>query len=375
MKRQPLLADRFIWSAPTNPLHVVQAKTVERVQNRLRSTTGRRFILDEQAVVRVGEVVRDIPDLLFRECQFARAPYDTTYVEFWFPTLWETINGKVSSNDCDGRFGFLIDQDSIYVLIGGQKNEPDRSIPVLLPISYQLHTPWSKDQRQAFAAELDVPLFMLDAYFWGNTFQRTGGLAAQVPDDHPQAALRNAHSARLLPLHKSLPPKILNHFILNGAGEFRNLIAILLLMNRPSLTTYVTDVPRHRGIANGKVRPYLDHSVITIALDPRPTLRIIGTPEGDTVSRRRHEVRGTWCNNYDAREYEKIGCVHAWRPDPEWVGEDNPDDPDHFVCGVCEGKRWWRDQLTRGDAEKGWVQHDYNVTDRTKQARRTVVAR
>ena len=90
------------------------------------------------------------------------------------------------------------------------------------------------------------------------------------------------------------------------------------------------------------------YTVVTIPLDPQPTLRLIGTPAGDIVERRRHEVRGHYCHNEAYRRGTAMGCIHEWEQDP-----DRPDDA-HWKCTSCEGKRWHRRVHTRGSAEVGY---------------------
>jgi len=58
----------------------------------------------------------------------------------------------------------------------------------------------------------------------------------------------------------------------------RNIIAVLLVMNRPSLTKYVRTSTPGRGFFKGKVLPYLSHTTVTIDLDARPTLKLIEVP-------------------------------------------------------------------------------------------------
>lgn len=365
MKRRPLLADRLMRSTE---VMIVQRKTVDDIKARLRN--ARKFTFDDRAIVHAGNVIRDVPELLFRESQFARAPFPLTWIEIPnFPLLWETITGQMADDDCDLALGFLIDHDTVYAAMAGTKDRPNDHARVL-PVSYLLHTPFAEPARQHFAKSIGMmtPL-EIDGYFWGQTFN--GATIADVLDpNHPIAVLRNAHSCRLLPILDKLDSKQLYPIIAGGAGEFRDLIAILLLLNRPSLTTYVEDVPHWRGFFGGKLQTYFAHTVITINLDPQPTLRMLGTREGESIARRRHEVRGTWCSNYDAREFAKIGCVHDYRLDPDYVGIDDPDDPDHWQCAVCGGKRYWRSMTTRGDATRGFVTKDYSVQAKTDDARK-----
>jgi hypothetical protein len=367
-KRRPILADRFMRG--NERLTWIRQDVNDLVRVKLR--TARRFVFDVDAVRRLGETIRDIPELLFRESQLARAPYPVTWIEISaFPLLWETMSGRPCSDDCDNEIGYLINHDTVYVVEGGTKANPGLAV-MLSPVAYQLHTPWAEQDRLKFAARFGTTLNDIEAFMWGSTLNGT-----ELTDDllfsrdNPFAALRNSHSCFVLPMiHERAEKALKRGVLMSSAGDMRIMIASLLLLNRPSLTTYVRDVPRGRGFIRGKEQTYFSHTVVTIALDPRPTLRLIGTEEGEGVPRRRHEVRGTWCNNADARDYARIaGCIHDWQADPRYVDEDDANDPDHWVCKVCEGRRWWRQEHVRGDATKGFVQKDYSVVARTEHVR------
>jgi hypothetical protein len=156
----------------------------------------------------------------------------------------------------------------------------------------------------------------------------------------------------------------------------RNIVAILLMMNRPSLTKYIHNANAGRGFHKGKVMPYLSHTTVTIDIDARPTLKLIGTPQGDAVPRRRHEVEGHFCHDETARDFSRIaGCIHEFAPThgpvDDWApwpdaplgvpGE--PGCPRNWVCAACGGKRWWVKEHGRGTAEKGFVVKDGYTVD------------
>jgi hypothetical protein len=150
-------------------------------------------------------------------------------------------------------------------------------------------------------------------------------------------------------------------------GDLRNVIACLLMLNRPTITKYVDDLPQSRGWLKNKLVPYWSHTTVTINLDPKPILRLIGTDRESGVTKRRHEVEGHYCHDKEWRDYGTIaGCIHEpIDTDADWiplVGVYAPSTVEHWVCKVCGGKRWWRSEHLRGDANKGWVIKDrYNV--------------
>jgi len=106
---------------------------------------------------------------------------------------------------------------------------------------------------------------------------------------------------------------------------------------------------------------------VTIDIDAVPTMRLIGTPAGDAVPRRRHEVRGHYCHNAEAHDYARIaGCQHEWlAADAFWepLRGTRISDANHWVCDACGGHRWWQRTHKRGDESRGTVMHGgYNVT-------------
>jgi hypothetical protein len=138
-------------------------------------------------------------------------------------------------------------------------------------------------------------------------------------------------------------------------------VAILLALNRPAITR-LTTTPPGSGLYRGKNTVYHTHTSVTIDLDPIPGLRA-EIASGPGALRRRHEVRGHYCHDANARDYHRIaGCIHEWLPaDEEWTplgGAYKADRVNHWLCEACGGKRWWKTEHTRGDATLGFVSHD-----------------
>ena len=344
--RKPLLIDRFMASTHRS---LVNRNVVDRIKGRLRA--ARRFVLDDEATRRYADVIETIPELIARHQRFARAPYDVTWIEFNFEQFWKQINKRPVDDTADQIVGFLIDHGRAYVLSGRH----DDSRCSLTPFAYDLHTPWSVEDQLAFCTRNSMS--GLDAFFWGSAYDKL--------DIRERESIRNLHRAFLLPMEINDPTistAILAGMAQETVGDIRNIITILLLLNRPSLTHYARYVPTHRGFIGNKLRAFFDHTVVSISIDPKPTLRLLGSTQGEGVSRRRHEVRGHYVHDRTARDYASIaGCIHEWQTDPH--PDDDPADPDHWKCTVCGGKRWWRVEHLRGSSNVGFVQKDYNVTE------------
>lgn len=348
-KPPPPLADRFRHARP-DPRHDYKPGVIDLVKRKLLN--ARRFVLDADAARRYGEVVRDIPDLILREHQFARAPFDTCWFEIPFPVFYETVTGNPIDEYGDWEVGYLIDHETAYVIVGGTVIERD-VLPQLMPLAFHLHEPWEVADQLAVAKAAMTSRIQLDAFLWGETYEKL--------DQDQQRALRAAHSCTSLVMPGERSWRFLKAHIEHGTGDLRNIIALMLLMNRPSLTTYLRDIPSWKTFTKGKLQTYLSHTVVTIRLDPKPTLRLIGTSEGDHIERRRHEVRGHYKHDEVCRAAARLGCVHDWLRNPDY-----PDDDDtHFVCATCHGKRWWAKSHVRGSAIEGFTAHDaYRITAR-----------
>ena len=61
-------------------------------------------------------------------------------------------------------------------------------------------------------------------------------------------------------------------FYQGASGDLRNIVALLLFLNRTSNITLATDVPHGEAFIKHKLRPLLSHRVIKIKLDPMPRL-------------------------------------------------------------------------------------------------------
>jgi hypothetical protein len=223
-------------------------------------------------------------------------------------------------------------------------------------LQYRLNTAWDARDIKFFKDEGEEAGTQFDEFLWGSSYYRM--------DPALRSRLRELNSIAPFSFasHVSfeLAELLLSQALLEGGGELRTILALLLMLNRPTVTRY-EEVAAGRGWIRNKHVPYMAHTAITIDLDAVPTMRLIGTEAGEGVPRRRHEVRGHFCHDHTARDYLRIaGCIHDWQVTA--LDEKIPDFPIRWECAACGGKRWWKHQHERGDASRGWVSHDYNVT-------------
>lgn len=359
-KRQPTIADRFVGRKFTAEQQYLKPGITDALQRKVRA--ARKFALDEKAAVQVARVVRDVPELLIREADFARAPFDLTWIEFPHWAFFQEMHkGEGRDMSADHTIGYLIDGNMVSVVAGGTIGAPNE-LPYPGVFNFWLNTAWPEDHYKSLAEEGMGGMDGLDMYLWGSTVLSM--------DATTRAALRTRHSVGVMPMNKTISAdrqrSILEGLFKGSVGELRNVIAILLMLNRPTVTKY-GHMPASRGWLKNRNIPYAAHTTVTIDIDPIPTLKLIGTPEGEGVAKRRHEVRGHYCHDADARDYRRIaGCAHDWVAADEFWSPLNGTriaDANHWVCDACGGKRWWREAHERGDASRGYVSHDgYHVT-------------
>jgi len=368
-KRVPTLADGFIYNRTLPKRSILGEKQIKSLQARARQ--AHRFVFDNEASERVACVVRDIPDLVVRESQFARAPFDLTWIEYQADPYWMTVNaGKYLHNyeDRDRRVAYLIDHNRVNVVSEAlQIGHCD-----VFPIAYHLNTEWEVSDQIAFAETMRISRLDIDKWFFG----ATANMFREAGDDESLRALRASNMAELLVRPEWASEVMVSptenerttrgRAMMSGSsGDLRTIIAFLLMLNRPSIVRYDRSFRNSRGWVRNRPQPFLAHTTVKVSLDAAQTLKLIGTPRGDSVPRRRHEVRGHYCHSKSARDYARIaGCVHQWRatlgPEDEWAPwtEGLPGEANHWVCAECGGKRWWRIASERGDASKGFVVKD-----------------
>src|SRR5215469_508673 len=370
-KRGPTLADRVLAKKYSAREKVMHPKTMDQLHRSL--IAAHRFVFDEEAARRVAQVVHDIPSLLVREHQFARAPFDITWIEYPSYAYWNylhdaqperyTTQGEWANKaTADHTVGYLIDHNRINTFVGGTVSQPDLG-PTLTSMQYRLSTEWTLDEQIEFSRLVGCSRIMLDMIMWGSTYD--------VLSDEERRLLRAYNVMEQTPLNPAhhmyrdlTADGGMGRQARGSVGDMRTVIALLLMLNRPSLTTYKQTLPNTRGFIRGHSVAFLSHTTVTIAIDPVPTLRLVGTPSGDAVPRRRHEVRGHYAHNREARDYAKIaGCIHSFQAShgpPRWLPwpDAMPDEPDNWVCAECGGKRWWVPEHERGDESLGFVHHD-----------------
>jgi hypothetical protein len=338
--RKPIMADRFL-ASPLLP-HPFPHRAQNRVRDALRA--AKRFVLNEEACRYVGEIVRDVPEAIAHAQEFALLPFPVMYVEFAnFKAYFETVNGSVAKEDSDACLGYVYEGPRVYAIADAP--HAHSGWPMLTPISYRLHQPFTMQEELDFCAAAGTNRLSLDVYMWGKSYEKIG--------TEERRALRAEHSIEWLAHPDALKPWW-SQSLYASAGEMRNIVAALLLLNQPSELRYEETLGPVQGMVRNKVRAFLSHSVIRFPINPVPRIkRALVGGKGGELWRREHDVRGHFCHSKTART-----AAHNSLVSHEWVEYG----PNQWRCKLCGGLRWWRRECRRGTKHgAGRVTAEYEV--------------
>lgn len=332
-KALPSLADTLFHAAPEGMLPTMSRNLRTSLNFRLRE--AKRFVLTEQAATKVGEAIASYPEMLVHHGQFAIPPFDNCWIEFpslGFHNAIVPNSRKRVTEDTDVRVGYLFTGNSVYV--GASRSDGEGTFS---PFAIDLNRPSSFEQEKDFVERLGVSRLRLDELYWGVSM-------AKNLDRSMVRSFRAQHSIRLLMeegLQHALRSKgLADDFIHGCAGEVRNVVGLLLMLNQPKHIRYIGEKPTTRGVTHRGTRTYLGHSVIEVDLNRKPLTVLLGRPQGTHATPRQHDVVGHF-----AHTGLRALCEHFWQAD----------DDRHWTCANCGGKRWWRAGHKRGDASKGIV--------------------
>ena len=368
IKRKPTLADRVIGhktSTSDVPKFMRQSVRFDPEKMRTRVTLAKRFVLDKAASRILGEICRDAPEAIAYAQEFAIPPFPLMWVELDARELFTVVArddiaaglGDPLDPDADATLGFLYDGPTVYSVVCTDNIKSGIGI---MPYVYRLNQPADPEFEGATAAMMGLSRIGLDAFYWGSALP-----SLQAHDPSMIRALRASHTIDLGvkdwrkvledPGQLAALRKATATFVDGAGGDLRNVIAILLLLNRTSDYTYV-DVPIEKGHMIGRTpRALTSYRSIKIHLSPVKKIIRQGKRQG-AAWKRRHDVRGHFCRNKLARLAEQSfgvckGVTHDW----------NEIDVNQWGCLKCGGLKWWKVPHERGHF-MGAVDAKYEVT-------------
>jgi hypothetical protein len=267
-------------------------------------------------------------------------------VEFPFRAYFQEITGTFPDAWCDQTVGYLYHNHHAYAFADFELEGPG-----MVPIRYDLNRPMGHAQKVWWSEVFHMPVENLDGFAWGSCWplvspERRPLLMAQ----HGWTAIafkdqRPGDDAKRFWSKRTIGPLMMN----NNAGDIRNIVAMLLYLNRTNDIRHEELLPPQQGVYQGKLRTMLSHRVISFKFDPKPrVIRHYGTVG---APRREHDVRGHFCLNHVAREHRH---EHLW--------DEQPGHGHQWKCMQCGGKKWWKDAFRRGKNKAGLVMSEYAVS-------------
>lgn len=299
---------------------------------------ARRFKITDRASERIREAMASAPELIAENGEFAIPPFDPMWVEFNSRVLLhhEKLSGDAMQDDptSDVNIGYLFDGNEVTVYCEGESLEP---IP--LPIKYRLNTFMTIKEQQRIAEWFGTSRIGIDPFLWGHEMHKS------LEDSH-RHMLRRQHSMEIGGALLDMNENERHGVYVGSAGEIRNIIAILLMINQPAKIIQTREVPRQRGLVKGKSIAYYGYSEIDIDLDRRRRISILTKPRRGQANwqLRWHEVRGHFVHNHA----KQANHAHDWEEDT----------PRKWKCQIagCKATRTWREYPEgKGTAEKGFV--------------------
>lgn len=350
VKREPLLCDLLLTGQVEKAHREVRYPKAFLANARESLQVSKKFVLDEAAAVWCGEMLRKMPRVVADAQDFALAPFPNTWIELPFAPFFRAVTGFEPDRTCDSKVGYLVSGPSVYVgaMAGGIQAFPGMDAG-WMPVRYRLnHAPDSKLEGR-LTQVLGLPEYALDLLYWGESFK------ALVGDQETESlrVLRESHAVEpvLLEWGELDEKQALDTWwkrIARSNGDLRNVVGLLLFLNRTRDLQVQQEVGFARAMLRNKPGVLAAHRVISLKLDPTPQLLKLCAGEG--VWRRLHDVRGHLCHNKVAKSSD---CQH-----PDWEEYE----PLHWRCPRCKGLRWWRKAHSRGHEEKGMVESRYSVT-------------
>lgn len=298
---------------------------------------AKRFVLDASASEFVGELLRRAPLEVLRQHQFAKAPYETTWIELDHEAYFQRGLQLPTKSLSDSKVGILVHHDRVRTIAcdaGGSA--------MLSPMIIDLHRKVTFEEELEIAQAVGASRFSLRMLL-------LGGVTAVTSDWWQSAEAAEVCRSHRLSVDKAfehLPTPDLAALLAGSAGDLKMMLALLLLLVRPHSNIVSQEVGHRRAIVGGKAMVLKEHHVLKLRLDHADPVTRYLSHLSTGGHRREHGVRGHWA------QHRKRGrnCGHQW----EGLS------PTLFQCVVCGAKRWWKKDHHRGKG--GRITKEYEVT-------------
>jgi hypothetical protein len=354
-----------LWAKGRIKTMMVDAPTIARVDAAMRE--ARHFVFTEQAVTHMGNLIMSEPDHLIDAWPHVRPPFDVMWIEHPVPPLMRAFGVKIDHKGGDENVGYLIDHGAVYSFSYSGKIDPEGT---LMPHRYLLNKPWaSVDALKDFAKKININDQILPFLFYGQAATRVSERARDMDDASLMGLFYHSIEMCMSPVLARNNAMTKYYGIMGTcAGDLRNVLTMLYLINRPGVATYAPATERRRTFAGGKIRTLPSYQPIDIRLDPRVAIRAereaqreARASHPDRAAPAAHDVRGHWRRNRSGQAACPVRATgHAWLPEAGAPRADgNP--PPHELCS-CGARRWWVASHRRGsDATREAPARHYRV--------------
>jgi len=296
---------------------------------------ARIFVLDDDASAFLGNLLRSAAADIVINGEFARNPFETTWIELNHREYWQNLTGNKTWVEGDEVVGYLYHKNRIWP---GAAREGEGAIG---PLGFELHRRLSRKEEE------EIEEFLGMSYDEAIVMQ-LGAVRVQNEAQSQEVIMAAKNHAIILGGFDEIPHKMRREILEGSAGEMKLALTLLIMLTRPGNAVHLDHRPKVHRLRDRRNIVYPAHHVVRLKLEHTIEIRklakaIIGE------RRRAHEVRGHWCQS------RKIGrgCVHRWRQVDEHRYECDWD---------CGAKRWWKNDHVKGDASLGWVDKRYEVT-------------
>jgi hypothetical protein len=349
-KRQPLLIDEALNNPHKGAPKDVQ-KRIKVVQARLRN--AKVFKFDEDAALYAAQMMRNYPEAIAHDIEYAIPPFKQMYIEFPFMKFYDMLTppemrglDPLPIEDQDLDVGYFYDGPTVYVMSRTMPHGNSNSHGMLLPLRFRLNRTFTFQEEQQLTKHLQGSRLSIDAFFWGSCYKRL----IERNDYASMRALRDHHSCEVwYGIGDVLADeRLLAHLLHTNAGDMRTIIAMLLFLNRTKDVQVVDELPPAPGWIRAKPSTLVRHNLIHIKLDPGPLLKRAFKSRATGGWRREHDVRGHFCHD---RVWHNAHHEHDARETRV----------NHWQCVKCGGAKWWRKEHHRGRADLGQVRTVYEV--------------
>jgi len=312
--------------------------------NFTRLRTAERFVLDEDASFMVGALIKSAAPLILRQHEFARPPFEPTWIEIDFPSYIRGLGREPddATTDPDWRVGYFYSEGNMLFAVETRKRPPS-----VMPYWFQMHRKMSPSEELGLANVLG---------FSRNSLRETILSNDGIPPEWWSSVEANDFFGNF-PLMISptvveelrMSKRMIQNMLLSGSGSLKQGITLLLLLTRPGReVVHLSEQGRRRGIIRGKAVTLMPHHKLTLHLAvPKSIAKVVDALHTTGEHHRYHAVRGHW-----AQTRRKVyGCQHEWEPVTL----------NRYHCLHCSAKRWWRTDHHRGDLSLGEVTKSYEV--------------